>query len=248
MTEHPGFGVLLARLSAHRNLDVGALSPLVGAGEPELQAVMGGAAPDSSLLRRLAPVLGLRTADLFVMAGAVVPDDLAPLDAKAGLLVPPLVKRAVSLPSEHVHRLRQLVRSLPQQNRTQPVPPPPAWEQYQPGFGALLVRMLRNRSLAWTGSAMVLLCLTGRYLAGATIGAVGGGRKELTPDLLADFATVLGIPADDMAALTGIELPDVAPRQNPVAADVAELIWDVRRLTADQVEQVRTTAESLLRE
>ncbi|MFE3037354.1 hypothetical protein ACFXKY_37590 [Streptomyces canus] len=61
MTEHPGFGALLARLLDHRGL-----------GDP-----------DAELLRRLAPALGLHTVDLFLLARQAVPDDLAPLDATA---------------------------------------------------------------------------------------------------------------------------------------------------------------------
>lgn len=51
------------------------------------------------------------------------------------------------------------------------------------------------------GTARTFLHLTGRYWSASTYGMVGHGRKELTPDLLADFATVLGIPADDLAVL-----------------------------------------------
>ncbi|MFC9293805.1 hypothetical protein ACFTWH_35965 [Streptomyces sp. NPDC057011] len=54
--------------------------------------------------------------------------------------------------------------------------------------------------------AQTFLALTGRYWSAATYGQVGHGRVELTPDLVADFATVLGIRADDLAALTGIAL------------------------------------------
>ena len=61
----------------------------------------------------------------------------------------------------------------------------------------------------------------------------------------AGLATVLGIPADDLAALTGIELPEDTPPQNLAAAEVAELIWEVRRLTADQLRHVRSQAESM---
>ena len=55
MTELPDFETLLARLAANRNLVIDS--------EP----------PEPMVLRRLAPVLGLHTADLFVMAGMEVP-------------------------------------------------------------------------------------------------------------------------------------------------------------------------------
>ncbi|WP_406472604.1 hypothetical protein [Streptomyces sp. NBC_01615] len=122
------------------------------------------------------------------------------------------------------------------------------YEQYEQGFGGVLVRMLSNRNLGWMGTARTFVHLTGRYWSASTYGMVGHGRKELTPDLLADFATVLGIPADDLAVLAGIDLPDGAPPQNPAAADVAKLMWDVRRLTAVQVQQVSDTVESMRQE
>lgn len=126
--------------------------------------------------------------------------------------------------------MRQFVRSLPQHDRTKPILTPAVYEQYQPGFGAMLLNMLRNRNLNWVASTKVLYLLTGPILlSAATIGIVGHNRKELTPELLADFATLLGIPAGDLAALAGIEPPDVISPRDPTPVDMAELIWDARR-------------------
>ncbi|SDH79420.1 hypothetical protein SAMN05421869_103266 [Nonomuraea jiangxiensis] len=105
--------------------------------------------------------------------------------------------------------------------------------------------MLANRNLKWVNTAKCLLCLTGLGLAGSTIGQIGRGVKPLSPDLLARLATVLGIPADDLAAVTGISLPDNPPPTHPAATELAGLIWDVRRLTSDQVRCLRDDAESL---
>ncbi|MFI6405970.1 hypothetical protein [Streptomyces sp. NPDC050548] len=107
--------------------------------------------------------------------------------------------------------------------------------------------MIGNRNLNWSGTAKTFLCLTGRYWSAATYGMVGHGLKELTPDLLVDFGTVLGVPVDTLSVLTGIDVPDGTPPQKPASADVAELIWDVRRLTADQVRQVGDAARAMLR-
>ncbi|MGW1937877.1 hypothetical protein ACWC98_32790 [Streptomyces goshikiensis] len=245
MTGHPGFGALLARLSDLRKLGISNLSEQAGVTESELQAVLDGAVPRPPLLRRLAPALNLHTADLFVIAGMAVADELAPFDRKASSQIPSLAGYATALPPDRRRQLRQLAQSLPRHNRIQPTPPPPAHEQYQPSHGALLVHMLGNRNLNWTASAKTLYHLTGRLLAAATIGAIGHGRKEITPGLLADFATLLGIPTRDLAALTGIEPPDQTPPQNPAAADVAELIWDIRHLTAAQVQHISDKAKAL---
>jgi hypothetical protein len=95
------------------------------------------------------------------------------------------------------------------------------------------------------GIARTFLFLTGRYWSAATYGMVGSGRKELTPDLVADFGTVLGVPAGDLAAMTGITLSEGPRTQESAAADMAELIWDVRRLTADQVRHTSEAAASM---
>ncbi|WP_433444934.1 hypothetical protein [Nonomuraea sp. CA-141351] len=204
--------------------------------------------PSPSLLLRLAPALNWHDMDLFVLAGMPVPDEFTPLDAEAGSWAASLVNQAVCLRLELIERVRRLARSLPQQPRTRPFPPPKPYEQYEPSFGAMLVRMLANRNLNWTDAAKTLLCLTGLGLSPVTIGQIGRGRKELSPDLLARLATVLGIPAGDLAAVTGIDLPEELPPAHPAVAELAGLIWDVRRLTADQVRQLRDEAESLQRE
>ncbi|MEV4535495.1 XRE family transcriptional regulator [Asanoa sp. NPDC049518] len=227
----------LARLLLHRGVDVT---------QPELQRVVDGAEPGPSLLRRLAPVLGLHAADLFVVAGLEVPEDLAPLAARDESRVERVVRHAVLLGPDQRHRLRQLVRSLPQVDRWQPVEDVRSYEQYEPGPGALVLRMLHSRNLSWVSSAKLLFGLTRTGpLAASTIGAIGHGRKKLTPELVAAFATVLGIPPDDLAALTGTELPGEPRPPHRAAADLAELIWELRRLTAEQTDRVLEEAMSM---
>lgn len=243
MTEQPHFGVLLERLSRHRGLDTGGLARSAQVPESELRAVLGGATPGPSLLRRIAPVFSLHTVDFFVMSGLPVPDDLAPVDAKAGPAVVTLVKRATRLGGEQRHRLREYVRSLPQQVRAQNAQTLPAYEQYEPSPGAMVVRMLRARNLDWSSSARILFELAGvGPLSASTVGAIGHGRQELTPELIVGIATLLAVPADDLAALTKIELADGTPPVGSEENEIGELIWDVRRLTADQIRQVSDTA------
>jgi hypothetical protein len=79
MAELLSFGTRLTRLFEYRKLDLGTVARAAGVPESELAAVLGDVgAPDPSLLRQLAPALRLYTADLFVIAGLAVPDDLAP--------------------------------------------------------------------------------------------------------------------------------------------------------------------------
>ncbi|MFJ8011160.1 hypothetical protein [Streptomyces sp. NPDC096339] len=244
MTGIPGFDVMLNRLAERRGLCIEDLSRLSAVPEAELGAVLDGAAPGPSLLRRLAPVFQLEAADLYVIAAVALPLDMTPLDPRAGTAVARLAWHTAQLPRAGRYQLRRLARSLPQERRTQPVPEPRGYLQYPPGPGGLLMRLLANRNLGWVAGAQTFLPLTGRYWSPATYGQVGRGLKELTPDLLADYAIVLGIRADDLAELTGVELPDTAP-PSEVAVDVTGLIWDVRRLTLDQIQQLRDTAKSM---
>ncbi|MFF3013832.1 hypothetical protein [Streptomyces sp. NPDC057939] len=239
--------MLFTRLAEHRGLRIDELSRLSAVPETELRAVFDGAAPDPSSLRRLAPVVQLHTEDLLVIASVDLPLEMTPLDPRAGTWVAGLAKHAAQLPQEDRDRLRRLAASLPQEDRTQPAPEPRSYLQYPPGPGGLLMRLLANRNLGWAAGAMTFLSLTGRYWSPATYGQVGRGCKELTPDLLVDYAAVLGIRADDLAVLTGIVLPDGTAPLTQVTADVARLIWDVRRLTNDQVKQLGDTARGMRR-
>src|SRR5947208_13060237 len=82
MATEANFGVLLQRLADHRQLDIALLAQRAQATESEVHRAVGGEAPTPSLLRRLAPVLGLHAADLFVSAGVAVPDDPRPGDCR----------------------------------------------------------------------------------------------------------------------------------------------------------------------
>ncbi len=62
---------------------------------------------------------------------------------------------------------------------------------------------------------------------------------------MAGFAGLLGIPARDLAALGGVHLPDDLPPLHPRAADVAAVIWEARRLTTAQLEEVHHTSHLL---
>jgi hypothetical protein len=243
-TGSSGFGALLARLCERRSLDAASLSRRAAAAEPELARVFEGAEPSPALLRRLAPALGLHTADLFVIARAALPADLAPVDVKARGMLPGLMKRAVTLPPAERAELRGLVRSLPRQPRA---PEPTAAAAAPPAAAprpsdddhpaAVLLRLAGCRNLERVGLAKVFYLLTGRYWSASTYAMVGSGRVELTGDLVADFATVLGISAADLGILTGVA---PVPQREPAvsAVDPAALLWDLRSLSAEQVRHV----------
>ncbi|WP_223874580.1 XRE family transcriptional regulator [Salinispora fenicalii] len=235
----------LARLLYRRSLAPFALSQRTSIPQAQLQAISDGDRPSPGLLRVLAPALNLHTADLFVIAELPVPDDLTPLDGGAGRSVASLVRAAAQLPSKQRHRLHQIVCSLPQAKRRRQFPPTPAYDTHPPAPGAMILRLLRNRNLDLLGTAKCLAVLTPHYLAASTIGRIGRGDTELTTDLLASFAALLAISAEDLAALTDLGPPGTT-RASLAARDVAALIWEARRLTASQVEDVVSEAGSML--
>ncbi|MFI7302906.1 multiprotein-bridging factor 1 family protein [Micromonospora aurantiaca] len=53
---------------------------------------------------------------------------------------------------------------------------------------------------------------------------------------------------DDLGALTGIDLADDRPPVHPDAAEVAQLIWNARRLTVGQLQEVRYRAHAIRHE
>jgi hypothetical protein len=96
-----------------------------------------GETPDFQIFPQLSSALDLHLADLLVMANVRIPEELAPLDSEAGGRVPDIVHRAVRLSSDSRNRLLEFARSLPQRERTRPVPEPKDYERY-PYFAAVL--------------------------------------------------------------------------------------------------------------
>ncbi|MFJ9929582.1 hypothetical protein ACIRU5_26595 [Streptomyces misionensis] len=242
--EYGGFGHVLRRWTEHRRTDAGRLARQAGVPEAWVRGVLCGGPPKDVLLRRLAPVLGLRTPDVFALAGRSSPYDPPPSGARAGAWVPELVRHAVALPPEGLGALRRFAAGL------HPVYPEAADAPGEPdhdaadGPGPLLMRLARTRNLGPAATAKTLAVLTGRHWSAATYHALARGGREVTDDLLADFAAVFGVPAADLAVLVGAG-PCAAPPPAPAVNGAAELIHDVRALTADQLRRAVSFARSL---
>ncbi|MGV9271235.1 hypothetical protein ACWDRR_42105 [Kitasatospora sp. NPDC003701] len=247
MTELPGFAVLLARLLDHRGVEPAEQARRAGVAEAELTAVLAGGAPDPALLRRLAPVLGLDTADLFEIAALPLPEDLAPVGGMVTTSIASVVRFGTALPADRRAELRAFVASLPparQVGRIEGLPASaPAADPSS--AGNLLMRMVTSRNLGWTGTAKVFRQLTGRYWMSDAYGRIASGAEALTPELVADFATVLGLPAGDLAALLGMPLPPEASRPDDAVADGALLLRGLRRLGVEQLREAEDLARSL---
>ncbi|MFJ1565523.1 hypothetical protein ACIOG8_15035 [Streptomyces erythrochromogenes] len=100
------------------------------------------------------------------------------------------------------------------------------------------------RNLGWSGTAKTFLLLTGRYWAASSYGRVGRGLTPLTADLVADFSTVLGVPAGILAAPAGVAPTPATAEPERCVRDAAGLLRDARRLTAGQLPQVFDFAEA----
>lgn len=243
--EFPHFGARLARFMELKSLDADTVAGLY---ELDLAGVIEGSVPSEPLLERLAPALGLHIQDVFVVAGVVLPEDLTVLDPAAGISAVNIAFAAVSLPAERAQELRQLIQALPQEARRKPALPP---KRYGPGPASFLLGMLDNRSLAryHTAKALYLGTRGGLYLSEVTVQHALAHDKQVTPDMFAGFARVLGIPVGDLAALTGFDLPPgVLPERHVVPTVVAELLWDVRRLSSKQARYVADVARSMMKD
>lgn len=211
----------------------------------ELSLLATGQPPTEGFLRRLAEKIGMQSQDLYLVAGLPIPDDTWCFDEEAERELPDLVRRALSLPASGRQHLREFARSLPELARTLSPRKPRAYEQYPPGFGSLLVRMLALRNLRWSSAAKVMYLMSGVYLSAATIGAVGRGAKALDAELLGGFAAVLGIPVAILEKLAGVSEAAVSGGLSVKTIDTAALLWDVRHLTAAQVHEVTQLATAL---
>ena len=162
--------------------------------------------------------------------------DLAAPDPNARDRVGWLAWSLIYLPGAATE-LHELIRSLPRLPRlAEPVAPTPPRHSYPNCPGSLVLRLLHNRYLDWTGIAKYLYGLGGGpALSASTIGMIGHGRKALTPDLLAGFGAVLDISSFDLSILTGVDISAADQRAHPDAGEVAELIWSARQLTAEQL-------------
>ena len=250
MGSYPTFGMLLTRLMDHRRLDVSGLSTVSGIPEVDLGSLASGVPPLDWQIDALAPALGIRAADLYVIADVQLPLALAPLDPAAGSIAVSVVQITMALPSGQRARVRGLVEQAPQDAKGIPPDLPQAYDQREAGFGAMLANLLcGNRNLrSLTAAARALALLTGGrlYLAAATISGIGLGRVPLTPDRVSGFAVTLGIPVSDLAAVVGVDLLEPPCPEDPLTAEMASLLWDCRHLTAAQVGHIRDEAEAML--
>ncbi|GGR07179.1 hypothetical protein [Kitasatospora griseola] len=240
------FATILARLLKHRGTEPSELSSASGLPVAELQGILAGTPPLVPQLDLLAPALGFHAADLYLMAGIVVPEALAHR-SQTGYGKAKLVATARVLPADRLAHLVDLVEGLPRESLEILPAPPQIFDPRTAGFGAVLVNLLwYGRNLRTRDMATILATLTDLTLSGPTIPAVGTGAAALTPKIAAAFATVLGLPPEDVMAMAGLPLPHPPARTDPRAPEMASLLWLCRHLTNDQLRSVGREANAML--
>jgi hypothetical protein len=213
-----------------------------GVPDGELATVVNeGAVPSADLVRKLAPALGFHTADLFVIAGLPVPDDLASAWPTSPWNVGSIVRHAIQMNADQRGRLQALVMSLPVLPRTGSAPA----DDYPDTPGALLLRLLRNRNISPHNARILKAVGDGPYVSDSTVAMLGPGRVVITPQYVTAFAHLLGYPAGDIVALTGVGPVVEDARVHPASAEIAALAWQSRRLSSEQLSDVVTAARAI---
>jgi len=243
-------GTRLYRLLAHRRPSfqtsiwhlTATLARDAGVAGSDLAAVINdGAEPNPELVRRLAPVLGFYTADMFVLAGLPVPAELASAWPTSPWNVGSILQHAVRMNAAQRSQLVDLIRSLPSEPRTEPAPP----DGFPDTTGALLVRLAINRNIRPRNAKIVKQVGGGPYVSDSTVWMLGMGRVVLTPLYVTAFAHILGYDPGDLVALVGVgPVVEDAPAHR-ASAELAALAWTARLLTSDQIGHVLTAAREL---
>ena len=230
----PNFATSVEKMQAVLARDAGVPSGALGA------VIRGGAVPDPDLVRKLAPALGIHAADLFVIAGLPVPDDLASAWPTSPWDVGSLLRHVLRMNADQRRQVEALVESLPVQPRTGSAPN----DDYPDTPGALLLRLLRNRNIRPHNARILKEIGDGPYVSDSTIFGLGPGTVVITPQYVTAFAHLLGYPPGEMVALTGTGPVVEDARAHPASAEIAALAWQSRRLSSEQLGVVIAAAQS----
>jgi hypothetical protein len=141
----------------------------------------------------LAPVLGMRAADLLAMAGRGVAAALMPADADAKEVVAEVAWYAPALTAADFDDMRAYARGLPRfanPTRRRPAPPPS-----DGSFGALFQRLMDIRNLNVPGLARLM------YAPESYVVRLVRNQLQPKPRLVLRLAAALDLRPDDLAVL-----------------------------------------------
>jgi hypothetical protein len=182
----------------------------------------------------LAPVLGIRAADLLAMAGWGVPAALMPADADAKPVVAEVAWHAPALSAVDFDDMRAYARALPRVSEPasqRPAPPP-----HDGSFGALFHRLMEIRNLNVQGLARLM------YAPESLIVRLVRNEYQPSPSQILLFAAALDLRPDDLATLAGSAPPQPAdasfPNDYELVVDLGLLAWELTPLTQLQIRKV----------
>lgn len=117
---------------------------------------------------------------------------------------------------------------------------------FQPGFGAVLMRLFGNRNMPAIQAvkALFMLASFGPW-SPSTLNLVGHGRKDVSAELVAASVLVLGIPACDLAAMADVRLDEQAGPPEYAISDASALIWEARCIAGAQMAQLNELSHVL---
>lgn len=142
----------------------------------------------------------IHTADLFVIAGLPVPEELASAWPTWPWDVGSILRAAIRMNADQRTQLEAMIRSLPAQPPTGSAPA----DNYPDTPGALLLRLLRTRNMRSYNARILRAVGDGPYVSDATVAGLGPGLVVITPQYVTAFAHLLGYRPGEVAALTGI--------------------------------------------
>ncbi|GLW72820.1 hypothetical protein Kpho02_51190 [Kitasatospora phosalacinea] len=257
-TDFPG---VLRRLMTHRRVGIDELAERAGLPAAAVRALLDGAPPSARQADVLAPVLGLHSDDLRVIARVPEPEPVAASGPEpsvgpvghvgtgrgTGRDVAWTLRVALALSAE---QRAHLTRFAARQSRDRSAPRVERLRGDHEGGGAVLVELVRlNRCLP--GPMQINWALVhmteGRVgLSAPTVVGIARGTVPLTPRLVSGFAALLGIDPGVLGAIVGVA-PDPEPYLDPrLSAEITLLLRACRGLTPPQAELLRREAESML--
>jgi hypothetical protein len=198
------------------------------------------AMPELERLRDLAPVIGLRAADLLAIAGLRVPAELMPADPTGKAQVRSVVRHTGRLDAREIQTVCEFARTLPAWPDPRPEAAPP---QASATFGELLAQLMRVRNLdvgtvaraAWFAESLVTRLILGLHAP--------------KPEWLVCIGDVFGVNADDLTALAGLPTPTADDYVNAekvgYRSRIGDLICALTPLSAPAIASVATYAHDV---
>ena len=111
--------------------------------------------------------------------------------------------------------------------------------------GGVIGRILYfSRNLKSSAAAELLMAGGGPLLAASSVNRILLGDRAPAPQTVSAFAYVLGIPVGDLAALCDVVMTEDVPAPD-YAGELAEYLWEGRRLTQGQIQELAVLAHEL---